>query len=170
MEAPAVVTRLATIEDGQVEVQIVNPSKRKLMIAGNSPLAMLDSEYCVRGCLDPKAAEASKQDQPDPIAILSELQMKMLNDVTIDPDHRLTEEQKLQVRRLVAENISAFATDPKNPTKTHLIEVELPLKPDAMPHRHAASRLGEEGRQLIEKHVEEMESRGIMMLPSMKYW
>ena len=76
---------------------------------------MLDSEYYVRGCLDPKAAEASKQDQPDPIAILSEPQMKMLNDVTIDPDHRLTEEQKLQVRRLVAENISAFATDPKNP-------------------------------------------------------
>ena len=29
-----------------------------------------------------------------------------------------------------------------------------------MPHRHAASQLGEEGRQLIEKHVEKMESRG----------
>ena len=162
MEVPAVVTRIATIEDGQVEVQIVNPSKRKLMIAGNSPLAMLDSDYYVRGCLDPKAAEATKQDQPDPIAVLSEQQLKMLNDVIIDPDHRLTEEQKLRVKRLVAENISAFATDPKNPTKTHLIEVELPLKPDAMPHRHAASRLGEEGRQLIEKHVEEMESRGII--------
>ena len=66
----------------------------------------------------------------------------MLNDVIIDPDHRLTEEQKLRVKRLVAENISAFATDPKNPTKTHLIEVELPLKPDAMPHRHAARVIG----------------------------
>ena len=85
-----------------------------------------------------------------------------VNDVTIDPDRRLSEEQKLKVRRLIAENINAFATDPKNPTKTHLIEVELPLKPDATPHRHAASRLGEEGRQLIEKHVEEMESRGII--------
>ena len=63
---------------------------------------------------------------------------------------------------MVARNIKAFATDPKNPTKTHLMEVELPLKPDAVPHRHAASRVGEEGRRVIEKHVEEMESRGII--------
>lgn len=159
---PAVVTQLVTVEEGHVKVQIVNSSNKKLSIAGNSPLAMLDSEYYVRGRYSQKAQLASLQEGRDPIAILSEIETKLLGDVSIDPDGRLSDEQKLSVRRLVAENISAFATDPKNPTKTHLMEVELPLKAEATPHRHAASRLGEEGRQLIEKHVEEMESRGII--------
>ena len=90
------------------------------------------------------------------------VQSKLLDQVKIDPAGRLSEEQKTRVRRLIAKNISAFATDPKNPTKTHLMEVELPLKPNVTPHRHAASRVGEEGRQIIEKHIEEMESRGII--------
>ena len=42
------------------------------------------------------------------------------------------------------------------------MEVELPLKTDAVPHRHAASKVGEEGRAIVEKHIEEMESRGII--------
>ena len=64
--------------------------------------------------------------------------------------------------QLIAKHVAAFAADPKDPSKTHLMEVELPLKPGAAPHRHPPSRLGEEGRALIEKHVEEMESRGII--------
>ena len=42
------------------------------------------------------------------------------------------------------------------------MEVELPLLPDAKPHRHASSRVGEAGREIIEKHVAEMEAKGII--------
>ena len=159
--APPVVSRLATIQGGYVEVQLVNTSDRKKAVAGLAPLAMLDSEYYVRGCFDP-AKMISTEEDPDPIARLTEAQVKILDQVVVDPANRLSDEKKARVRRLLAANISAFATDPKNPTKTHLLEVELPLKADAAPHRHAASRVGEEGRQIIEKHIEEMESRGII--------
>ena len=158
---PPVVTRLTTIQDGYVEIELVNVSKKKKSIAGLSPLAMLDSEYYVKWNLDPTKMVPG-QESPDPLDQLTEAQTKLLDQVTIDPANRLSDEKKTQVRRLLAENISAFATDPKNPTKTHLLEVELPLKPNVAPHRHAASRVGEEGRQIIEKHVEEMESRGII--------
>ena len=163
-EVPNVVPRLTTIQGGQLEVQLLNTTRRKKSVAGFSPLAMLDSEYYVRGNLaklDP-ALETNTSEEQDPISSLSEQQTKLLDQVTIDPAGKLSAEKKRRVRRLVAENISAFATDPKNPTKTHLMEVELPLKPNATPHRHAASRVGEEGRLLIEKHIEEMESRGII--------
>ena len=161
---PQVIPRLTTIQDGHLEVQLINTTRRKKSVAGFSPLAMLDSEYYVRGnveTFDPTQTTLP-QEEPDPIKSLSELQSKLLDQVKIDPAGRLSEEQKTRVRRLVAKNISAFATDPKNPTKTHLMEVELPLKPNVAPHRHAASRVGEEGRQIIEKHIEEMESRGII--------
>ena len=159
--APPVVSRLATVQDGYVEVQLVNTSDQKKAVAGLAPLAMLDSEYYVRGCFDPAKMTPTEED-PDPIARLTEAQVKILDQVVVDPANRLSDEKKARVRRLLAANISAFATDPKNPTKTHLLEVELPLKADAAPHRHAASRVGEEGRQIIEKHIEEMESRGII--------
>ena len=158
---PPVVTRLTTIQDGYVEIELVNVSRKKKSIAGLSPLAMLDSEYYVKWNLDPTKMIPG-QESLDPLDQLSEAQTKLLDQVTIDPAGRLSDEKRTQVRRLLAENISAFATDPKNPTKTHLLEVELPLKPNVAPHRHAASRVGEEGRQIIEKHVEEMESRGII--------
>jgi hypothetical protein len=35
---------------------------------------------------------------------------------------------------LLAKRIDAFAVDPKVPNRTHLIEVELPLNPGAVPH------------------------------------
>lgn len=176
--APPVVTRLATISEGQVDVQLVNGTRRKVSVAGFSPIAKLDAEYYVRGCVDldrlkgttsrsprptePDLADHQNFEAEDPVAQLSTVELGLLDSMTLDPEGRLTEEQRTRVRRLVADNITAFATDPKCPTKTHLMEVELPLKPDATPHRHAASRVGEEGRQVIEKHIEEMESRGII--------
>lgn len=168
--APPVVTRLASVIDGQVDVQLVNGTRHRITVAGFSPLAKLDAEYYVRGCLDlDKLKEGTPQPQRDGnvgpenlMASLSETERELLESISIDPEERLDEEQLKRVKRMVANNIQAFATDPKNPTKTHLMEVELPLKPDATPHRHAASRVGEEGRRVIEKHVEEMESRGII--------
>ena len=160
-QVPPVVTRLTTIQDGYVYVQLVNVSNKKQAIAGLSPLAMLDSEYYVRGSLELDNSSPEQQEH-DPVKLLTKEQVKMIDQVTVDPANRLSDAQKARVRRLLAENVSAFAADPKNPTKTHLLEVELPLKPNVVPHRHAASRVGEEGRQIIEKHIEEMESRGII--------
>ena len=175
--APPVVTRLATISEGRVDVQLVNGTRRKISVAGFSPIAKLDAEYYVRGCVDldklkeatpgsPRRTRSDKDDpdpEPaDPMARLSTSELELLDSVTMDPEKRLNKEQLFRVRCMVANNIKAFATDPKCPTKTHLMEVELPLKPDATPHRHAASRVGEAGRQVIEKHIEEMESRGII--------
>ena len=166
--APPVVTRLATITEGQVDVQLVNGTRTKISVAGFSPIAKLDVEYYVRGCLDLDKLEAEGAPSTetdgtvDAVARLSPTELELLDSISIDPEKRLSAEQLKRVRQMVARNIKAFATDPKNPTKTHLMEVELPLKPDAVPHRHAASRVGEEGRRVIEKHVEEMESRGII--------
>ena len=55
-----------------------------------------------------------------------------------------------------------FALNPKDPVHTHLLEVELPLKEGTVPHRHAASRLGETGYHIVQEHVAEMEANGII--------
>eukprot|EP00962_Isochrysis_galbana_P044826 scaffold17482_cov90-Isochrysis_galbana.AAC.2 len=69
----------------------------------------------------------------------------MLDSAVIDPNGELTLEQKDQVRQLLARRIDAFALNPKDPSHTHLVEVELPLNPGSwssvVPHRHAPSRL-----------------------------
>ena len=160
-EPPQVVPRTTSIVDGYVELQILNTRRCAHTIAGNLPIALLDSEYHVRGSVDPKAV-AEHSGSSDYLAQLDPEQLAVIDAVTVDPEERLTAEQKLRVRQLLAEHVSAFATDPKNPTKTHLLEVELPLKPGAVPHRHAPSRLGEVGRAYVEKEVAEMESRGII--------
>jgi putative transposase len=46
------------------------------------------------------------------------------------------------------------------PNRTHLIEVELPLNPGAIPHRHAPSRLGIEGEKIVDAEVDAMERSG----------
>ena len=80
----------------------------------------------------------------------------------MDPDGRLNDTQRKLVRKMLVRHIRAFAMDPKKPTHTHLMDVELELKEGVAPHRHAAARLGPEGEKLVEKHVEEMESRNII--------
>jgi hypothetical protein len=86
--------------------------------------------------------------------------LKLLDSAQIDPDNRLTPEQRKQVRELLAQRIDAFAVDPKLPNRTHLIEVELPLNPGAVPHRHAPSRLGIEGKKMVDAEVDAMERSG----------
>ena len=156
---PDVRPGLTSIVDGFVQVTIVNLSRKAHTLASHSPVALLDSEYYVRGSLNPDAVNAADGDY---LSKLTPEQLELVKSVKIDPDNRLSDEQRQRVLQLVAQHVDAFATDPKNPTKTHLLEVELPLKADAVPHRHAASRVGEAGREIIEKHIQEMESRGII--------
>ena len=159
--APCVIPRSAVIEDGYIELQILNLSYRDTTLPCHLPVALLDVEYTVHGNLDPDALPMGDPGYDYYAALSPELQA-VVNEVKIDPDKRLSEAQRLLVKQLVSKHVMAFALDPKSPTKTHLMNVELPLMPGASPHRHAPSRLGEEGRKIVDKHVEEMETRGII--------
>ena len=124
---------------------------------------MLSAEYYVRG--EAGGSAVDETDSSDPVDYLSRLtaaQVEVIDAVVVDADNRLTPGQLHRVRQMLARHVEAFAIDPKNPSKTHVLEVELPLQPGATPHRHSASKLGEAGREIVEKHVEEMESRGII--------
>ena len=158
---PSVIPRAARLIDGHIEVEILNLGRHAVTIPAHSPVALLDTEYYVRGNVDLDAVR-KVDSEGDYYAALTPEQKAVADAVTIDPDKRLSDEQRNRVLQLVARHIAAFAIDPKSPTKTHLMEVELPLIPGATPHRHAPSKLGEEGRKIVEKHVEEMESRGII--------
>ena len=120
-------------------------SGRELWAAASTPVAALDAEYYVRGYLDPEAAKAADAvrsgQSTDHYAALAPDQRALVDSIPVDPEHRLSPEQLERVRQLLAYQVDAFALDPKNPLKAHLLEVELPLKPDAYPHRHSASHL-----------------------------
>ena len=160
-DPPQVMPRCTRIDNGQIELEIWNTRRTAHTVAANLPLAKLDTEYYVHHApADNEDSVASEEDCP--ISKLTATELKLLAAVSIDPDNVLTEAQRLRVRQLVAKHITAFASDPKDPSKTHLMEVELPLKPGAYPHTHSASKLGEKGRGIVEAHVQEMESRGII--------
>jgi len=87
---------------------------------------------------------------------------KILGELDIDPDGVLSEEQRRQVDELITRRLGAFAQDANAPSQTHAIEVHLPLKEGAVPHRHAPPRLGVEGRRFVRENVADMERRGIV--------
>ena len=142
--------------DGRVDVTVWNSSRRGYTVPSFSPLAHLVAEFYVSEVRPDDAVEG------DPLSSLTAEQRATIDKVEIDPQGVLTEEQKLLVRGVLAKHVRAFALDPKDPTHTHLMEVELPLKADAVPHRHPPAKLGDKGREIVEQHVADMESRGII--------
>ena len=159
-DPPQVIPRCAAIENGRITLQIMNTGRSDTTIPANAPIALLDSEYLVHGNLDPD--KITEGDPVDFVARLTPELRKVVDAIKIDPHNRLSPDQREIVDQMVAKHVAAFASDPKNPSKTHLMEVELPLIPGATPHRHAASKLGEKGREIVEKHVREMEEKGII--------
>lgn len=158
-DVPAVECRAVRPDaDHRVPVTIWNTSRKPLHIPAFSPVALLNVEFEVLSSEGKAPCRAAVETYEE----LSEVQQKLIDSIVVDPDHRLTEEQKLRVRDMLARHISAFALDSKDPGKTHVMEVGLPLKEGAVPHRHSASRVGEAGREIIEKHVAEMEAKGII--------
>eukprot|EP00962_Isochrysis_galbana_P036247 scaffold12488_cov133-Isochrysis_galbana.AAC.1 len=105
--------------------------------------------------------DAGDEDLRKPSEKLTAEKLEMLNSAVVDPNDELTPAQKDQVK-LLARRIDAFALNPKSPSHTHLVEVELPLNPGAVPHRHAPSRLGIEGEKVVDKEVATMEKNGII--------
>ena len=158
IEAPLPVACGLAVPDseGYLPVRVINTQHKAVTIPASSPLAHLTVEFevSVRGAIDPSSG--------DPYEKLSAEERALVDSVVVDPEGRLTAEQTRRVRTLLAHHIEAFAMNPKKPTHTHLMNVELPLKEGAMPHRHAASRLGPEGQAIVDKQIAEMEANGII--------
>ena len=157
-DVPPVECRVVTPDaDHRVPVTIWNSARKVRHIPGFTPVAQLcvEIEVLSKDCKKGGGVVAT-------YATLPEAHKKLVDATRIDPNGQLTEAQRMEVKDELAANIEAFALDPKAPGKTHVMRVDLPLKPGASPHRHAASRVGEAGREIVEKHVAEMESRGII--------
>ena len=142
--------------EGLVPVRLINVLHRATTIPASAPVArcLIDYEVKAPGALDPGSGDAYER--------LSADQRATIDSIAVDEHSRLTPEQRLRVRALLAKHIRAFAMNPKDPAHTHLLEVELPLIEGAKPHRHAAARHGEAGQAIVDAHVAEMEANGII--------
>ena len=154
--APAALSLVQMNSEGKVPVVVWNLHHRPVTIPAFYPTAQLqvDVQPYQEGAIDTQSEDAYER--------ISEDERKLVDSVPIDPEEQLTEKQRSQVKNLLARYVRVFAPNPQKPTHTHAMEVTLPLKPDVKPHRHAASRLGDRGREIIDKHAAEMEANGII--------
>jgi hypothetical protein len=141
---------------GEVYVTVWNVSNRPTTLPAFSAVAAAYIEY--------KLHESRPQsgDTGDSVDSLTPAQLTVLDSIKLDPNEELSSEQREKVRQLLAKRIGAFALDPSDPGHTHLMEVELPLLDGATAHRHAPSRLGDKGQEIINKCVADMEATGII--------
>ena len=135
--------------DLHVPVRVLNLAHTAVSIPALSPLAEMEI-----------GSEAADQKE-GPTFTQEEIQ-KISDELVIDPDGILSKGERRQVDELVKRRLGAFAQDSNAPSQTHAIEVHLPLKEGAVPHRHAPPRLGVEGRRFVRENVAEMERRGIV--------
>lgn len=138
-----------------VQVVVWNRRHKPRTIPAFSPVASLELGYTAT-VLPPEEGIT------DYVANLSPERLALLNEIHIDEGKLLTPEQLERVRQMLAKHIRAFALNSKDPGKTHLMTVTLPLKEGARPHRHAASKLGEAGREIVDKQCAELEALGII--------
>ena len=144
--------------NGRVPVKLINLKPRSVSVAGYTPVARLimDSELFILDNNDAPIPEEGAY------AGLSEDVRKMVDQCVVDEDGSLNPQQKDEIRDLIAAYHTVFAPNPKAPRHTHVEVVKLPLKEGAKPHRHQPSRLGEVGREVVEKQVAELEAHGII--------
>ena len=64
--------------------------------------------------------------------------------------------------QLIRRRRRAWGTSGSVPGLTHLLEVELDLLPGARPFRHAPSRLGDVGNEIVRRTVAELEAAHII--------
>ena len=141
---------------GMLPVMLWNTTRRQQTVPSFTPMASYDVEFTIHEPSNDKQGPVTKYKDLTP-----ELKA-VVDQVQIDRQQRLTPEQTARAKDLVSEFADIFALDPKNPKHTHLMEVALALKPGAQPHRHAPSRMGPEGQKIVDKHIDEMESRNII--------
>ena len=155
------------VVNGKIAVQVINNSHHSDSLPSLAPVAMVRGETIT---------VIDQAPDTDPTGNLTPEYTKALADLHIDgickngcescdllSERRLTEEQRLAVYKLLAKRAHAFAVPPyKTPGQSHAIEVELPLKENARPFKCAASRVGDEGNQIIAQAVEDMERHHII--------
>ena len=142
--------------DGMVPVTLMNTKHKSITIPASSPIAALEVDLQI-DTRDPIDASST-----DPYERLSADERKLIDSIDVDAGGRLSPSQLLEVRNLLASHIRVFALNPKDPVHTHLEVVKLALKAEAVPHRHAASRLGETGGAIVDRECAEMEANGII--------
>ena len=144
--------------NGRVPVKLINLKRHRVSVAGYTPIARLimDDDLFVMDFNDIQVEEKGAYDR------LTDTEKEVMDKVQIDGDNSLTEDQRTQIKDLIAAKYTVFAPNPKAPRHTHVEEVSLALKPDVKPHRHQPSRTGEVGRDVVEKQVAELEAHGII--------
>jgi len=139
-DAPLVECACETVTaDYRVRVVVWNRSDRPVTVPAHSPVAAVYVSYLM---IQEKTATPTTGGRYESLNLEEK---SLIDSVKLDPEKQLTEVQLARVRDLLARHVSAFALDPKNPGKTHLMEVEMPLKAGTTPHRHAPARMGEVG-------------------------
>ena len=141
---------------GKVPVTLWNTSRQTCTVPALTPICGLDTEGTVH------TAEAASGGEPRKYADLPDHLKAVVDKIKVDPQNHLNADQLSAVWDLLAEFADVFAIDPKEPKHTHLLEVELELKPGAQPHRHAPSRIGPAGQKIVDEHIDDMESRNII--------
>ena len=155
------------VVNGKIAVQVINNSHHSDSLPSLAPVAMVRGETIT---------VIDQAPDTDPTGNLTPEYTRALADLHIDgickkgcescdllSERQLTEEQRLAVYKLLAKRAHAFAVPPyKTPGQSHAIEVELPLKENARPFKCAASRVGDEGNQIIAQAVEDMERHHII--------
>ena len=140
----------------QIPVKVVNHDFAPITIPALTPLAELEAEY------SEVTEEAASLDL--------ELQRKLLEDVSLDPDNELTREEIEQTEQVILKRFRAFADDPSVPGATHALKVHLPLKEGALPIRHAPPRLGPEARAFVDAETAKLERAGTIYKTNESPW
>ena len=141
--------------DGRVPVRLWNLLPHATTVPTFSPVARITHDFTLRTAPDQPSRKRSYQE-------LNAEERELVDAVTIDPDQVLTDLQRTRALDLLASFVDVLAENPKSPHKTHLLEVDLPLRPDVKPHCHASSRHGDAGRLIVDAHCAEMEANGII--------
>ena len=144
--------------DGRVKVKLLNLRDQRVSIAGYTPIARLitDQDWFAIDISDKPIEEAGAFDKlPDHLK-------EAISKAKVNGDDNISADQRSEIWDLIAAYGEVFAPNPKAPRHTQVDEVVLPLKPGAQPHRHQPSRLGEVGRQIVEKQVAELEAHGLI--------
>eukprot|EP00962_Isochrysis_galbana_P051970 scaffold23366_cov112-Isochrysis_galbana.AAC.13 len=125
-----------TTEDFKIRVTVANLSEKSITLPHMQALASIHVRFKIHDGYD-----SEDEDPRRPSEKLTAEKLEMLDSAVIDPNDELTLEQKDQVRQLLARRIDAFALNPKNPSHTHLVEVELPLNRSILEWYHIGTPL-----------------------------
>ena len=107
--------------EGSVYVTVWNTSNMDVTLPSFSAVASASIKFKIY------EAKAEGSDPSDPLSSLTEAERTLLDSIQLNPDSQLNPTQLERVRQLLAKRIKAFALDPKSPSHTHLMEVELPF-------------------------------------------